>query len=217
MIRALFVAVACLVPAIVSAQSAGHLEISGGLNWSGRIEYGSVEAVDKTNGGGSRTVFRSRSHLESAAGWDARVGVMLTRALAAEVSAMTTTRQLVTEISNDVEGASGAPSEAVREYLIEGGLRYAFGRATTRGVQPFLTGGAGYLRHLNDGSTLAETGRSYYAGAGALVRLVQAPRRAIKSVGIRGDIRASITDGGVALDEATHAAPAASLNLFVVF
>jgi hypothetical protein len=215
--RALLAALVCLVPAAVSAQPAGHLEISAGLHWSGTIEYGSVEAVDKTNGGGGRTVFRSRSHLGSAAGWNARLGVMLTRALLAEVGAMTTSRQLVTEISNDVEGASGMAAEPLREYLVEGGLRYGFRRSAAGAVQPFVAGGAGYLRQLHEGSTLAETGRTYYAGAGALVRLVQAPRRTIKNVGIRGDIRASITDGGAALDEAMHAAPAASINLFVVF
>jgi hypothetical protein len=105
----------------------------------------------------------------------------------------------------------------VQQLLVEGGVLLQAASSRTRPFSPFLTTGVGYLRHLNDGRTLVETGSAYYVGGGLYyVRAASRPRR-LKATGLRADVRALFMHKGVAPDSDWRPAPAVTAAFFVRF
>ena len=110
---------------------------------------------------------------------------------------------LETRISGDVEDVPTVTASAdLARYIVEvSGVvhltRFGFGRS---GV-PFLLGGAGYLRELDDEKALAETGRVYHAGGGFKYLFSSRPRGLVKGFGIRADARLYFKEGGYELEE----------------
>ncbi|MDR1990002.1 MAG: outer membrane beta-barrel protein [Acidobacteriaceae bacterium] len=213
----IFLAALLARPMAVSAQSSSRLEVDAGLTWTGSVSFAEVDAVEKTPTGGTRVVFKSTSSLDAGAGLGMRLGFDLTPAIVADVGTSITNRNLTTTITGDVENASGAPQEQVRQYVFEAGVRYRFHPSTSTRLTPFVTAGVGYLRDVHEGNTLIETGHLYYVGGGASYLLRDTPRASIKNLGLRGDVRAQIMNGGVSLDGATHTTPAIGIGLFLRF
>lgn len=219
-LRAAICATACSMPALAAAQSTGEerLEVSGGVGWFGAATFAEVAATEATPVGGRRTVFSTRSALEASAGVTARVGLRLTSRVSVESALALNSTHLATRVTADVEQVpSVTATESVTEYLIEGGLiarssRWKFGRA-----EPFAVAGAGYLRQLNQGQTLVQTGRSYYVGGGTDYLLKQGGTGRIRSGGLRADLRATILEDGVTLDGARHVVPFLGAALFLRF
>ena len=213
-------AVALLMPVALFAQSArdGRMEIGAGPGWFGPVYFAEVNSTEASPGGARKTIFRTNSELESSAGVDARIGIRLTARLQAESSLALNLTRLATHISGDFELAPNTTaSEPVAQYLVEGGLVVHLARWRSGRVAPFTTAGVGYLRHVNDGRTLIETGRSYYVGGGAHYLLKSSGSGRLKSAGFRADIRATILEGGVAFDRAKHLAPFIGASLFARF
>jgi hypothetical protein len=209
----------------VTARAQGRLEISGSFGGALSHDLGSETAVETGNGvptGSPVTLFRTSSSMDAGPLFEARVGFDLTRAFAVEATFGLTRTTLRTSITNDFEQA--APTMAVtkfRQYAIEGGIvwhltrvRFSRGRAV-----PFVAGGGGYLRQLDDGATLVGTGQSIYAGGGLKYRLHESkPRSALKAIGLRADVRVNVTHHGFDIDEARwRAYPSVSGGVFVRF
>lgn len=217
---AVFAALLCFVPAGLFAQPAtsGRIEVAGGLRWSGATTFSGVDARENIAGGRTSPVFASRTQLEASPGVEGRVGVMLTGALQVEVSLGFNQTALSTELARDTDGAAGVTaSEQVSQYLVEAGLVVRLPRRRGGRLTPFVSAGGGYLRHLHEGRTLAEAGRSYYAGAGVYYAWRTSGRGWMKGAGLRADLRASILEDGALLDSRRHAAPVAGAGLFVRF
>ncbi|HUR35689.1 MAG TPA: hypothetical protein VM032_17920 [Vicinamibacterales bacterium] len=209
-----------LVAAAASAQSAdrSHLEVMGGVRWIGPIDFGAVAASEVTIAGGTRALFNSDTTLDASAGGTLGIGVQLSRRLRAEAAVAVNPTHLRTRISADVEGVKDVTVDApVTQFLVEGGLVAQASQRRVAGGLPFVTAGLGYLRQLNDGRTLVETGRSYYVGGGLYyVRASNRPRR-VKATGLRADLRAQILRGGVAPDSTSHVAAAFTAVVFARF
>ena len=138
--------------------------------------------------------------------------------LRAEAALVYSPTQLITRITADAEGVADTDVTApVTQFIIEGGLLAQPRQWRTRRFAPFATGGIGYLRQLNDGRTVVETGRTYYVGGGLYyVRTSASPRR-VKAIGLRTDARALILKDGVAPDSEARTTPAVTATLFVRF
>ncbi len=147
-------------------QNAGRIEVSGGIRWMGPIDFAEVPANETTNGGGTSALFRSQMALEGSVGGTATLGVRLSRLLLAEVAAAYNPTDLTTRITSDLEAPNATVDSPLTQFLVEGGIvaQVPMRRATS--VRPFLTAGIGYLRQLNDGRTLVDTGSDYYVGGG---------------------------------------------------
>ncbi len=209
-----------LAPAVADAQPASQwrLEVSSGVGWFGAATFADVDATEATPAGGRRTVFRTRSALEASVGLAARVGVRLASWVHLESALAFNPTRLATRISADVEQAPNVTvSEAVTQYLIEGGVVADLGGWKAGRSEPFATAGAGYLRQLNEGQTLVQTGRSYYVGGGTHYLLKRGGTGRIKSAGVRAELRATILEDGVALDGARHVVPMVGAAIFVRF
>ena len=207
-----------LLPGVAFAQAAesARFEVSGGLRWFGPSGFGTVAANQTVLGGGTRRVFSSDTTLDGSMGAGTSVSYRVARAVRVEAAVAYNPTGLSTRLSGDVEGVANTVARApVTQFLFEGGL-LAAGRR--RGpVTPFVTGGAGYLRQLNDGRTLVETGRSYYAGAGLYYVRASAHPRRVKAIGARVDLRAVFLRDGVAPDSTIRGVPAVTAALFARF
>jgi len=210
------------VPA--AAQSPpGRIEIYAGPSFAGGSAAGSRTATQTENApsGPSFTFFRTDSRFDPATGVDVRLDVRLTRWLAVEGGFGYATPTLGTTIDQDAENAQSPQiSERVTQYTFEAGAlvlltQAAFGRG--RGL-PFVVAGVGHLRQLDQGSVLAETARAYHAGAGLKYRLVSRTRGLFKGLGIRGEGRWVMREGGVDFgDDVRRGYGVASIGGFLAF
>ncbi len=204
----------CGVPLVAAAQPtaaprARSFELSAGGVAIGPVDFGSATAglVANQSSAPESTLFRTDTTLGAGVGLDGRLAFNITRSLAVEGGFVWTRASLDSRISADIEGVPGVTvSQELDTYFIEAsavwhlnGLGFAGGRAV-----PFVAGGAGYLRQLDEDQVLTtENGRVYHAGGGVKYFLVRRPRGFIRGLGLRGDARLYITDGGVELVEGT--------------
>lgn len=196
----------------------GGIELAAGVGWFGAITFPPVNATEAAAGDTRRVVFRTQSSLDPSVGVAVRVGVPVASALMLESTLQLNATTLSTQVRADSEGAADiTASEPVTQYLIEGGVRFSPSRWHRARLQPFVAAGGGYLRQLNEGQTLVETGNAWYAGGGAHYLLKRSGAGRIKSTGLRVDVRVSVLNRGVALDDGRHAVPVAGGSVFLRF
>ena len=71
-------------------------------------------------------------------------------------------------------------SSRLTQIVADAGLQY---RWSGRRVSPFVMGGGGYLRQLDESRTTVESGAMYYGGGGVVVRLAPASRGCLAAAG----------------------------------
>ena len=196
----------------------GRIEVSIGIRWIGAVKFGDVPARETTPGGGTLALFKSSTRLDRSVGGTTTLGVRLSRVLRAELALAYNPTGISSRVMSDAEGVADVTvSEPVTQLLLEGGVlvqprRWQHGR-----MRPFLTAGIGYLRQLNDGRTLVQTGQSGYVGGGLYyVRATARPGR-LKATGVRADVRALILRDGVVPEHSGRAAPAVTATVFARF
>lgn len=193
-----------------AAPRARSFELSAGGIALGAIDFGSATAslVGNQSSAPESALFRASSRMGAGVGLDGRVAFNLTRALAVEGGFVWTRATLESRITSDVEGIPGVTvAQDLDTYFIGAAavwhltaLSFAGGRAL-----PFIAGGAGYLRQLDDEQVLThqEPGTVYHAGGGVKYFFLLRPRGFIRGLGLRGDGRLYVRSGGVELDQDT--------------
>jgi hypothetical protein len=202
----------------VFAQPApGRLVLGAGVTWMGSTTIGATDATETASNGAGFRLFATRTTLAASAGVEGSLGVRLTGSIDAEFSTAYGPARLRTRISGDAEGAADVTATESLNQLLVGGsivLHVARWRLSARAM-PFLLAGAGYLRQLHEGRTLAETGRVYRVGAGLNYQFRRSPAR--RGAGVRIDGRALIRSGGVTFDGKRRVEPAVGASLFARF
>ncbi len=207
-------------PMAASAQNPtpGRFAVSVGLDWLGTMGQGGVDAIETGNGRAPVTLFRTESELSGGAGMTVGFAARLTRTLWAETAVRYHSARLTIRTSADLEGPDATAREGLQQYQAEAGALWAPERGRLGGrTQLFAVGGAGYLRQLHSRQLLAESGRGYYTGGGAILQLPGRQGGTFRAIGLRLECRAVIATGGAAFDARAHAAPAASASLFLRF
>lgn len=175
----------------------------------GPVDFGPATAslIANQSAAPESTFFKADTSIRRGAGLDGRVAFNITRALAVEGGFVWTRATLESRITSDVEGIPDVTlAQDLDTYFVEGsavwhfnGLAFAGGRAV-----PFVAGGAGYLRQLDDTRLLtSDPGQVYHAGGGVKYLFVRRPRGLFRGLGLRADARVYIQKGGVELDEDT--------------
>lgn len=197
----------------------GRVTLGGGVRWMGTMPVAEVAATETTAGGGSRTIFNSETRLNSSLGATVSVGVRLTPTFTVEGGTSFNPTRLTTRVSDDIEQAGDtSASEHVDQLLAEGGVLVTpFARAASSRLRPFLIAGLGYVRYLNEGRTLVETGSEFYAGAGVYYERRSAGAGRVRSTGLRLDARMAVLRGGIAVGTGGHPAPAITAAVFARF
>jgi hypothetical protein len=209
---------------VASAQTARlrRLTLAGGIVWSGEYRVGGRAAEIRQNAPGATpppfTLFRTESSFASAAGVEGRVGFAFTPSFSVEGSFAWSRPHIDVTISEDAEGAGASfDGETTSQYVVEGSLvwKLPIVRDGAR-LRTYVLGGAGYLRQLHEGDTLAENGQLFHVGGGVQYYLRGADGRR-RPVGIRGDVRAYIRRNGIEFEDEIRTYPALSALVFVGF
>jgi hypothetical protein len=183
----------------------GSIEVAAGVLWLGGIDFGSPTAGITASGTAAANypLFRTASQLRAGPAYEGRIGVRLTRMIGVEGAFQYAQLPLETRITGDVESAPTlTASNDLARYIVEvsGVLhltRFRFGASGS----PFLLGGAGYLRELDESQALAETGRVYHAGGGFKYLFSERAHGLIKGLGLRADARIYFRHGGFELED----------------
>jgi hypothetical protein len=217
-VAAIVVCVVGIRPASAQpARDPGRLEVSAGGVWVGSIDFGSSTASETTPTQTTRPLFTTTTTFGAAPAAEVRIGWSLSRALTAEAEGSYARPELRIASSADAENAAPVSAAvAVQQFTVGAALVWRMPLRSARAT-PFVTGGAGYLRQLHEGGTLAQTGRYYQFGGGLMVPLSSHSAARLKAIGLRIDARALIRVNGVAIDDAAHLAPAAGASLFLRF
>jgi len=212
--------VAGTIPAAGQAVSepTGRFEVSAGVGLLGGAAFGGQPANERTASGATYRLFDSSTELASSAGFEARVGVVVTRRITLEARAALGQPELRTSVSGDVEGAPAITSvERLDQYIFDGGMTFRVDEWRIFGLVPFASAGAGYLRQLHEGQTLVDEGHLFYAGGGVTRGLFARGNGLVRGVGLRADIRMNVVSGGVSFDDDSRVQGAFSGSVFVAF
>jgi hypothetical protein len=211
-----------LLPAAAEGQTAGvpgRFEVAAGVFWAGASPAGAAEATETAPGGSRFRLFTTESSLRRTTGLEGRFGVRLTPGLQLEASVSHATRELQARISADAEGVPATTlAETLDQWLVEGAIvaHFARWRIGSRGT-PFLSAGAGYLRHVHEEKTLADTGRTYQVGGGVSFLLNQGGGGRLKGAGVRLGARAAVRTGGATFDDRRRVSPQVDASFFARF
>lgn len=181
-------------------------EVSVGAIALGPVDFGTSRATLIANQAGAPevTFFNAATDIGTGTGFDGRLAFNITRALAVEGGLVWTRATLESRITSDVEGIPDVTlTQDLDTYFVEASAVWHLRQLTLGGnVLPFVAGGAGYLRQLDDEKLLTDDpGQVYHAGGGVKVLFRQRPRGFIRGLGVRADARMYFLTSGVELDD----------------
>jgi hypothetical protein len=213
-----------VVPAVAAAQSSlaepplHRVEAAFSAGWLAGTTLGAADANLRTRTGNDYLLFSTDSRFGGAPMLEARASYALTRRYTVEARAGFSRPELRTTISGDVEGAPGIDvTERIDQYTFEGALIVMLPGLRFASLEPFASGGAGYLRQLHEGQTLVEEGVVYHVGGGVKHALFARQQGLLKAAGFRGDLRWYVLTGGIDLDAGSRQHLAAIGGFFVTF
>jgi hypothetical protein len=174
------------------------LSVLGTVATGGELDASDAALVDNTTpGGGPATLFTTRTRLSSAPLGEVRVGVRLMQGWVVEGGVSYGRPSLEVRLSNDREAAPDVTATTrLTQLVADGALVHRWYR---RRVSPFVMGGAGYLRQLDEPRTTVEAGQVYFGGGGVLVGIGRASAGGAYTLQARGDVRLVGYRGGLPL------------------
>lgn len=211
--RALVFALAAVLlsPLAAWAQSPAprprSFEVSFGASALGPVDFGSSRATLTANQSQSPevTFFNTATQIGTGTGFDGRLAFNITRSLAVEAGLVWTRATLETRVTSDIEGIPNVTlTQDLDTYFVEASAVWHLNQLAFAGrhALPFVAGGVGYLRQLDDESILTDDpGQVYHAGGGVKVLFRQSRRGFIRGLGVRADARVYFLTSGVELDE----------------
>lgn len=210
------VMLAAASPAAAQARK-GSWEIAPGLTWYSGVNLGSGSATLEQPGGGEFELFTTETRIRPAFGAGSTISFFMRPRLALEAGFSYARPHATTRVDNDAEDAPGVTADVgLQSYAIEGSLRWYTSRPRA-GWRPFLRGGGGYLRQLDDSNAQVETGSTAHAGIGGdrLFRDRTAGR--LRRIGARVDARLLGRSGGFDVADKLRIGFAAGAVLFFGF
>ena len=194
--------------------------VAAGGGAFGGTSFGSADANLRTNATTEQPyrLFSADSSLSPAPVLDVALGMRLARRIAVEAGVKFGRPELRTALSADAESAAPLTVvERIDQYLIDGTVvvridELRMGRRTV----PFVAAGAGYLRQLHEGSTVIEEGHLYHVGAGVR-HWLSLHRAGIRGIGVRGEVRLYVLNGGINFVSDPRPRGAASGSIVLAF
>jgi hypothetical protein len=218
---------AALLLAIVPGQSLAQpaepplhrLELAAGIGFLGGASLGDAHAdIRSGTSNDPYRLFSTSSRSSDARVVDLRAGFDLTRRFGIEARALFGHPEVRTTISSDAEGAPDLTAvERLDHYIIDGGIVVRLNEWRVKGVQPFVTAGAGYLRQLHEGLTVIDAGRVFYVGGGARYWVFSRARGVLRAGGLRADVRLNVVSGGIEIEDGARRQPSVSGGFFLLF
>jgi hypothetical protein len=212
-----------LVPGRALAQTAEpplhRLELAAGIGVLGGTSLGDANADIRSGASNDPyRLFTTSSRSSDVRVVDLRAGFDLTRRFGIEARALFGHPEVRTTISSDAEGAPDLTAiERLDHYIIDGGVVVRLDEFRVKGVRPFVTAGAGYLRQLHEGLTVIDAGRVFYVGGGARYWVFSRARGVPRAGGVRADVRLNVVSGGIEIEDRARRQPSVSGSFFLLF
>lgn len=193
--------------AATPAFAQSRFEVGAAASWTGGFDAGGLDALETRNpstGTSPLILFGTSSRVEGAPGAIARATFFVTPRLAVEGALEYERPTLHTTILADFEGAIGTEADnTISSYLFGGSVLYHFGGAR---LTPFVSGGAGWLRQLDESRVTAVSGTEIHAGGGVRYRLTP-------HVALRADVGVSSREKSIAFENKRRTVPVVSGGL----
>lgn len=184
-----------------SAPHKGSIEVSGGVAWTGGYDAGSAKANETTAGTAPLTLFVLDGKMKSGPGAAVQVGVYLGRRVSAEAAFQYARPILEARLTNDFESAADTDADGtITSYLMGGSLLYHFGSGS---LVPFVSGGGGYMRQLNENNADLLTGTEIHGGGGVKYWMGTGDHR----FGLRIEAQVSSRSKAVAFEQKRRVVP----------
>jgi len=199
----------------------GRVELSVGGGVLGGQPLGTRTANLRANlTGADFPYFQTRTRLDGAPLWTARVGVRLAGPLSLEVGGSRSRPDLRTEITDDFEQAAPATAgDGLTQWTLEGSARLDVRSLSLAGgrVIPYLRVGGAHLQESGSAGGRRLGGHSLFAGLGPRIRLGSPAHGLIKELGVRLEGRLAARRGGVWREERYRIGWSARGELLVSF
>jgi hypothetical protein len=196
-------------------------EITVGGGWLGGASLGSADASLRANDQAVTPfrIFSTGSDFGAAPALFVQAGLGLTLRLAVEGGLTWSRPEIRTTVGDDIEGAASLTvAEQVSQYFIDATLIVMLDELRIGGrTVPFAAAGGGYLRQLHEGGSAVDQGQVYHVGGGVKYWLRTRGAGRIRATGLRGDVRAYFTRGGVSYGEGPGPQAAVSGSFFLNF
>jgi len=158
------------------------------------IDFGSRDANLTANDPGDPAypLFHTATKLGAGTGIDGRIAFNVTHTVAAEGGFLWVRQTLRTHITGDIESAPNTTlTQPLDTYVMEGAVVVHLVKAQFAGGKglPFVLGGAGYRRQLDDRQILTSSGPAFDAGGGVKYFFVRHSRGVLRDIGLRADGR----------------------------
>lgn len=193
-----------LLPVPAFAQS--RFELSGGVTRTGGFDANARSAELRNPGALAApvTLFDVNARVETAVGAVAHASLFVTSHVAVEGLAEYSRPTLRAALSSDFEGATGTETyTTLSSFLFGGSVLYHFGG---RRVMPFVSGGAAWLRQLDDARVMLVTGAEVHAGGGMRYALS-------RHVGVRAEAGVSSREHSIVFTDTRHVLPVLSIGV----
>jgi hypothetical protein len=186
-----------------TAPRAGTIEIGGGVTWTGGYDAGAGDAnlsPNSTTGAPPVTLFTSSARVSSVAGIEARAGVYLGSRVSAEATFQFSRPNMRVDLGDDFENATAVEAVGrVSSYVFGGSVLYHFGSGR---VVPFVIGGAGYLRQLDEDNAEVLSGSEFHGGGGVKIWLGSG-----QHFGLRADAQVSSRSKSAGFEDTRRVLP----------
>jgi hypothetical protein len=210
-----------MVPVAASAQptyigrTSPHrwtVEIGGGGVWTGGYDAGSTIATLTRPGSTTPlTLFAVNSRMLSAPGAAAQLGLFLSSRVSLEGAFQYSRPILRAHVTDDFESAPDTDVDGVVvTYLAQGSLLYHFGGGR---FVPFVSGGGGYLRQIDDENLDLVTGTEIHGGGGLKYWFGTGGKR----LGLRFDAAVSSRSKSVAFEQKRRIVPSVGAGIAFQF
>lgn len=219
MTRVLTIAAFVLIAASPAGAQArkGSWEIAPGAVWFSGIDLGSSTATLERPGGGEFDLFTTETRITPGFGAGATIAYFFRPRLAFEAGFSYARPGAATRVDDDAEDAPAVTADVgLQQYLIEGNLRWYLVRMRG-GWRPFIRGGGGYLRQLDDSNAHVETGSIAHVGLGGDRALRDRATGRLRRIGVRLDARVQGRSGGFDVDDKLRIGLAAGAAMFFGF
>jgi hypothetical protein len=190
----------------------GTFEIGAGGVWIGGYDAGSTNAtVTRPGSTTPLTLFAVNSRMQTAPGAHAHLGLFLSSRVSLEGAFQYSRPILRARVTSDFESAPDTDVDGVVvTYLARGSLLYHFGSGR---LVPFVSGGGGYLRQIDDENSDLVTGAEIHAAGGLKFWFGSGGRR----LGLRFDAGVSARRKSVAFEQKSRIVPAAGAGIAFQF
>jgi hypothetical protein len=189
----------------------GSFELGGGIFWTGGYEAGSASAMEATSGTAPLTLFVVDGKMKSGPGAAIQLAVYLGRRVSAEAMFHYSRPVLQARVTSDFESAADTDARgAITSYLMGGSLIYHFGRGR---LVPFVSGGGGYLRQLNENNADLLTSSEIHGGGGLKYRMGKRSPR----FGLRIEAMVSAREKAIAFEQKRRILPTLAAGITYLF